>query len=220
MSNETLFYICGGVLAVSAVVVTFLGLKLKDFPGKALPVVVLWFAIFVAGATTFAVRYSGEEHEVKAAEYAKYNEEIEKDESSGPFEEVEEEEEGAIGSEEDEEEEKGGGSDEEEESVGPTEGEAGAASTALSLAADPTLLAFDKKDLTAKAGTVTINFENPSATPHNVAIEKDGEELAGFAPISESDKSVSADLEPGTYTFLCTVPGHAPAGMEGTLTVK
>ncbi|HEY8502484.1 MAG TPA: plastocyanin/azurin family copper-binding protein [Solirubrobacterales bacterium] len=195
MSNETLFYICGGVLAVSAVVVTFLGLKLKDFPGKALPAVVLWFAIFVAGATTFAVRYSGEEHEVKAAEYAKYNEEIEKDESSGPFEEAEEEEEGTNGGEE-------------------------AASTALSLAADPTLLAFDKKELTAKAGTVTINFENPSATPHNVAIEKDGEELAGFAPISESDKTVSADLEPGTYTFLCTVPGHAAAGMEGTLVVK
>lgn len=193
MSNETLFYICGGVLAVSAVVVTFLGLKLKDFPGKALPVVVLWFAIFVAGATTFAVRYSGEEHEVKAAEYAKYNEEIEKEESSGPFEEAE-----------------GGGE----------EGGEGAASTALSLAADPTALAFDKNELTAKAGTVTINFENPSAIPHNVAIEKDGKELAGFAPIAESDKTVSADLEPGTYTFLCTVPGHAQAGMEGTLTVK
>ena len=206
MSNETLFYICGGVLAVSAVIVTFLGLKLKDFPGKALPVIVLWFAIFVGGATTFAVRYSGEEHEVKAAEYAKYNEEIEKDESSGPFEEAEEEEEGTTGGEE-------------EEAVGPTEGE-GAASTALSLAADPTLLAFDKKELTAKAGTVTINFENPSATPHNVAIEKDGKELAGFAPISESDKTVSADLEPGTYAFLCTVPGHAAAGMEGTLVVK
>jgi len=31
---------------------------------------------------------------------------------------------------------------------------------------------------------------------------------------------VTANLAPGTYTFLCTVPGHAQAGMEGTLTVK
>jgi len=204
MSNEQLFYICGGVLAVSAVVVTFLGLKLKGFPGKALPAVILWFAIFVVGATTFATRYSGEEHEEKVVEYARYNEEIEKDESSGPFEE--EAEEGATGAEE-------------EESVGPTEGEEAASST-LKLAADPTLLAFDTQELTAKAGTVTIDFENPSATPHNVVIEEDGKELAGFEPIAEGEKSVSADLKPGTYTFLCTVPGHAQAGMEGTLTVE
>jgi uncharacterized cupredoxin-like copper-binding protein len=31
---------------------------------------------------------------------------------------------------------------------------------------------------------------------------------------------VSADLKPGTYTFLCTVDGHAAAGMKGTLTVQ
>jgi plastocyanin len=221
MDNETLFYLCGGVLAVSAVVVTFLGLKLKDFPGKALPVIVLWFAIFVGGATTFAVLHAQDEEQVKAAELREAGEEFEKEETSGPFEEEskEEAEEGALGTEENEEEEQGKTSGEEEESVGPTEGEEAASST-LKLAADPTALAFDKKELTAKAGTVTIDFENPSAIPHNVAIEKDGKELAGFAPIAESDKSVSADLEPGTYTFLCTVPGHAQAGMEGTLTVE
>jgi uncharacterized cupredoxin-like copper-binding protein len=25
---------------------------------------------------------------------------------------------------------------------------------------------------------------------------------------------------PGTYTFVCTVPGHAAAGMRGTITVR
>jgi uncharacterized cupredoxin-like copper-binding protein len=27
-------------------------------------------------------------------------------------------------------------------------------------------------------------------------------------------------LSPGTYDFLCTVPGHADGGMKGKLTVK
>ncbi|HMI82290.1 MAG TPA: plastocyanin/azurin family copper-binding protein [Solirubrobacterales bacterium] len=197
MDNETLFYICGGVLAVSAVIVTFLGLRLKDFPGRLLPVIVLWFAIFVGGAATFAVLLAKDEEHAKAAELHEAGEEVEKEETSEPLEEEEKE----------------------EEEAGPSEGE-GAVSTALSLAADPTALLFDKKELTAKAGTVTINFDNPSAIPHNVVIEKDGKELAGFAPITEGEKSVSADLEAGTYTFLCTVPGHAQAGMEGTLVVK
>jgi plastocyanin len=231
MDNETLFYICGIVLAVSAVVVTFVGLKLKDFPGRALPAVVIWFAIFVAAAATFAVRYSGEEHEAKAAEYAEFNEEVEKGESVGGFEN----EGGALGGETEEgeeEAEKGAEGPEEEEPVGPTEGsqekpaggaegKAGAgASTTLKLAADTTALAFDKAELSAKAGEVTIDFDNPSAIEHNVVIEEGGKELAGFEPITEGEESVTADLEPGTYTFFCSVPGHREAGMEGSLVVK
>lgn len=228
MSNETLFYACGIVLAVSALVVSFAGLKLKDFPGRALPLVILWFVIFVLGATTFAVKYSGEEQKIKAAEYAEANAEIENDEGTGGFSN----EGGAQGgeteeSEEEAEEEAPG----EDESVGPTEGsqeEAGGkqgskgaeASTTLDLAADPAALAFDQTELTAKAGKVTIDFTNPSAIPHNVVIEEDGEELAGFEPIAEGEESVSADLKPGTYTFFCSVTGHRQAGMEGTLTVK
>jgi plastocyanin len=245
MDNETLFYACGIVLAVSALVVSFAGLKMKDFPGKALPVVILWFAALVIGATTFATRYSGEEHEAKAAEYAKFNEEIEKGETSGPFEN----EGGALGGETEEKEEEAEkeaeGSVQEDEPVGPTEGsqegkgkqtpeprgaEGGSqskgsegnaeASTTLDLAASPTALAFDAKDLTAKAGKVTIDFKNPSAIPHNVVIEEDGKELAGFEPIAEAEESETAELKPGTYTFFCSVPGHREAGMEGNLTVK
>jgi plastocyanin len=224
MDNETLFYACGIVLAVSAVTVTFLGLKLKDFPGKALPVIVLWFVVFVVGATTFATRYSGEEHEAKAAEYAKFNEEVEKGETSGPFEN----EGGALGGETEEKEEQAEkeaeGSVRGEEPVGKTEGEgggeAGGAATTLQLEASETALEFDTTQLSAKAGEVTIDFKNPSAIPHNVVIEEDGKELAGFEPISEGEESETAELEPGTYTFFCSVPGHREAGMEGTLTVE
>src|SRR6478752_4251161 len=95
MSNETLFYICGIVLAVSAVTVSIVGLKLKDFPGKFLPVVILWFAVFVGGATTFAVLHARDEEHAKAAELEKAGESIEKQQSSAPYETG-----GAEGSEE------------------------------------------------------------------------------------------------------------------------
>lgn len=228
MDNETLFYACGIVLAVSAVVVTVLGLKVPKFPGRALPLVVIWFAVFVVGATTFAVRYSGEEQEARAAELEKAGEEIEEAETEGGFEN----EGGALGGETEEGEEEAEEAAKEpgeEEGVGPTEGsqeqpkggQGGAgASTTLELAADPTALAFDKTELDAKAGKVTIDFDNPSAIPHNVVIEEDGEELAGFEPIVEGKESLSADLKAGTYTFFCSVPGHREAGMEGTLVVK
>jgi plastocyanin len=248
MSNETLFYVCGAVLAVSALVVTFAGLKVKGFPGKAFPLVIVWFAVFVVGATTFAVRYSGEEQEARAAELEKAGEEIEEGESTGGFSN----EGGALGGEREEgeeEAEKAEEGPEGEEPVGPTvgskekggaagkggvtEGEEGSekgatgsssgggASTTLQLAADPTELAYDQDLLSASPGKVTIEFTNPSAIPHNVVIEKDGKEIAGFEPIAEGEESVSADLEAHTfYTYLCTVPGHAEAGMEGELVVK
>lgn len=211
MSNETLFYICGGVLAVSAVVVTFVGLKVPKFPGRALPIVVLWFALFVGGATTFAVLHAQDEEVAEAAELQEAGEKIEEAEGesggiSGETEEGEKEAEaGAEGSQE-------------EEPVGETEGTGG--TTTLKLAADPTALAFDKTELSAKAGKVTIDFDNPSAIPHNVVIEEDGKELAGFEPITEGEESETADLKPGTYTFFCSVTGHRQAGMEGTLTVE
>jgi plastocyanin len=245
MDNETLFYVCGIVLAVSALVVSFAGLKMKGFPGKGLPAIVLWFAIFVVAATTFATRYSSEEHDAKAAEYAEFNEELEKGESVGGYSN----EGGALGGEreegEQEAEEAAEGSVQGDEPIGPTEGSqegeggqtpeprgaedeptesgegaAQASETTLKLAADAAALAFDKDSLTAKAGNVTIDFDNPSAIPHNVVIEEDGKELAGFEPITQGEKAASADLEAGTYTFYCSVPGHREAGMEGQLTVK
>jgi plastocyanin len=90
----------------------------------------------------------------------------------------------------------------------------------LQLAASPTEIAFDKKELSSAPGEVTIDFSNPAPLEHDVAIEKDGKEIAGSELIAEGKTSVTADLAPGTYTFLCTVPGHAEAGMTGTLTVE
>jgi hypothetical protein len=69
MSNETLFFICGIALAVSAVTISVIGLKVKSFPGRAFPLVILWFAILVGGATTFAVLHAKDEEKAKASEF-------------------------------------------------------------------------------------------------------------------------------------------------------
>jgi plastocyanin len=80
-------------------------------------------------------------------------------------------------------------------------------------------LKFDKTELEGKAGTVTINFDNPSTTAHAVEIEGNGVEEASDT-VTSSKTSVTADLKAGTYTFYCPVGNHRAEGMEGKLTVK
>ncbi len=93
-------------------------------------------------------------------------------------------------------------------------------SGALALAAPADgSLKFDKTALTAKAGTVTINLDNPSSTPHGVAIEGNGVNKSSQT-VTNGKASVSVSLKPGKYTFFCPVPGHRQAGMVGTLTVQ
>jgi plastocyanin len=77
-------------------------------------------------------------------------------------------------------------------------------------------LAFEKDELTAPAGEITLVMENPSSLDHNIAIEGESEgEVVGKGGTSR----VTATLEAGEYTFYCSVPGHQAGGMEGTLTV-
>ena len=82
-------------------------------------------------------------------------------------------------------------------------------------------LAFDQKDASAKAGSVTIDFDNQQSLQHDVKVEdSSGQELGGTDLVSSGTATATVDLQPGTYTFFCSVPGHREAGMEGTLTVK
>ena len=197
MSNETLFYICGIALAVSAVLVSFAGLRIKSFPGKLGPLVALWFVVLVGGAATFAVLHARDEEEAKAAEFTKASNENEEEEAESA------------------ESEASGGKTGEE----PRAAAKGPGGT-LQLKASPTQIAYDTTELTSKPGKVTIDFDNPAAIEHDVAIEQEGKEIAKSELITEGKTSVSAELAPGTYTFLCTVTGHAEAGMEGVLTVR
>ncbi len=99
--------------------------------------------------------------------------------------------------------------------------EAGGGST-VAFEADPSgELAYTTTEASAKAGKVTVDFNNPQGLPHDVAIEDTGGKTLGKTDlIAEEETSTTVDLKPGTYTFYCSVPGHREAGMEGTLTVK
>ena len=98
---------------------------------------------------------------------------------------------------------------------------AGGGST-IKLGADPGgALKFDKTQLTAKAGNVTIDFDNPSQTPHAVEVEGNGlEEKKTDTITGGSAKLTLGKLKPGKYEFYCPVDGHKQAGMKGTLTVS
>jgi plastocyanin len=102
----------------------------------------------------------------------------------------------------------------------PPSGPAAPAGT-LKLAADPTgLLSYDTKQLTAKAGRVTIAFTNAASLEHNVTVAQ-GATLLGATPtFSGGTRTLTLNLKPGTYTFYCSVPGHRQSGMEGTLRVS
>ena len=103
----------------------------------------------------------------------------------------------------------------------PPSSPAAAATTTLKLAANPAgQLAYDTKQLSAKAGKVTIDMTNMSPVEHDVAVAQ-GTTVVGQTPVfTGGSKAVTLTLKPGTYTFYCTVPGHRQAGMEGTLTVS
>lgn len=98
-----------------------------------------------------------------------------------------------------------------------------AMSGTLEIPADETgALAFASTRAQAQAGSIDVTMPNPSSVQHNIALADEGGELieegavVGEGGVSE----LSAQVQPGTYRFLCTVPGHAEGGMKGELTVK
>lgn len=120
-----------------------------------------------------------------------------------------------------------------------------AVSAELVLSSDGDKIAFDKTTLTAPKGLIRLRFSNTassSAMRHNLVIVPVGKEDAvGVGGISvgegkhylpDSDDVLGAtkmlrpgesgtvvvDLPPGTYSYICTFPGHY-LSMRGTLTV-
>jgi plastocyanin len=114
----------------------------------------------------------------------------------------------------------GGGSSSSSTTPATTGGGGGGGGSTVKISADPSgALKYEQTEVSATAGSITIDFTNMSSLPHDVTIEGNGASGA-TDQITDSTTSTTVDLEPGTYTFFCSVDGHRAAGMEGTLTVK
>jgi plastocyanin len=114
-----------------------------------------------------------------------------------------------------------GGSNEKPASSSGSSGSSGGGGENLTLTADPSgALKFDKKDLTAKAGKVTLTMDNPSDVPHAIEIQGNGVEEQGQTVGKGGKSTATADLKAGTYDFYCPVGNHRAQGMEGKLTVN
>lgn len=74
--------------------------------------------------------------------------------------------------------------------------------------------AFEPADLTVSSGT-ELQLSNDGQSPHTFTVQGDGidEEVE-----AGQSSSVTIDLEPGDYDFICEF--HEAQGMTGTLTVE
>lgn len=67
------------------------------------------------------------------------------------------------------------------------------------------------------AGEVTIRLDNTGNQPHDITVEELDDRTIVETDGGGSDES-TVTLEPGTYTFYCSVPGHR-GSMEETVEV-
>jgi plastocyanin len=77
-------------------------------------------------------------------------------------------------------------------------------------------LEFEPDTLEAPAGEITIGLTCEGGVNHNLVIEETDEQVAECRRGQTEVGTV--ELEPGEYTYVCTIPGHE-SRMRGTLTV-
>jgi uncharacterized cupredoxin-like copper-binding protein len=73
---------------------------------------------------------------------------------------------------------------------------------------------------TAQAGTITFVVANTGAAPHDFAITVAGNQHKTSLLQSGARESLTVKLQPGTYNYICRVPGHDMLGMRGVFRVK
>lgn len=95
--------------------------------------------------------------------------------------------------------------------------------SAEALAQLPALVAgrytFDQAKLRARVGeTIALRLENTDTMVHSFDI--DAFDVHVSLPTSTPALAIFTATTPGSYTFYCRIPGHAEAGMVGTLIVE
>src|SRR5262249_44967372 len=83
-------------------------------------------------------------------------------------------------------------------------------------------LRFAPQSMVVRAGQpVELTLQNGGGTLHDFAVT-DGvsSPVKVEAQGGQTAHGTFTIDAPGTYTFICTVPGHAAAGMRGTITVR
>jgi plastocyanin len=191
MSGD-IFYVFGILLVLAALVVSFVGIRgAASFPGRR--------ALLVGGTGLFVA--------IVAVTLA-FAIDLSEEEQSHREEELAHEEQQAA-------QEAGG------EAPGEQPAAVGEATTLDVSSPQDGSLVFDPDGLEAKAGSLTIRYDNPSQVPHSIAVETDQGDLLGETqPGTGGVQTLQVrDLAPGEYVFYCTVPGHREAGMQGDLTV-
>jgi plastocyanin len=83
-------------------------------------------------------------------------------------------------------------------------------------AGKPSEFHFTVSTTSVPHGTVTFNVTSQGTLPHNFTINGKTTKLLSQG---QSQKLVVTFAKAGKYPFMCTVTGHAAAGMKGTLTV-
>jgi uncharacterized cupredoxin-like copper-binding protein len=83
-------------------------------------------------------------------------------------------------------------------------------------AGKPSEFSFKLSRKTVPHGTVTFTITNGGALPHDFSINK--KKTALITPGSSKTLTVTF-TKAGNYGYMCTVSGHAAAGMKGTLKV-
>src|SRR4051812_46263466 len=82
---------------------------------------------------------------------------------------------------------------------------------------------FSPSDITVSGGSgpVEITLKNDGSSAHDIRVERDGSDIGGTPVFGPGQaKTAALDLKPGSYDFICSVPGHEAQGMKGTLEVK
>jgi len=88
-------------------------------------------------------------------------------------------------------------------------------STATAVTVTATEFKFKLSKLSVPHGSVTFTVVNKGKVAHDFKIA--GKKTALIKPGKSAKLTVT--LKAGKYPYLCTVPGHAAAGMKGTLRV-